>query len=58
MIHESPFPDAEIPDVPLTTFVFASAGERAGKAAFIDGPSGRDVTYGELLDQIQRRRGA
>ncbi|HEX6787059.1 MAG TPA: AMP-binding protein, partial [Acidimicrobiales bacterium] len=54
MSHRSPLPDVEIPDVPLTTYVLGSAGERADKAALIDGPSGRVMTYGEL-DLATRR---
>ena len=57
MIHHSAFPDVEIPAHPLTTFVFAQAAERADQPAFIDGPSGRVVTYGELVDSIQRLAG-
>jgi len=52
--HRSPLPDVDIPDVPLTTYVLGSAGERADKTALIDGPTGRVMTYGEL-DQATRR---
>ena len=54
MSHRSPLPDVEIPEVPLTTYVLGSAGERADKPALIDGPTGRVMTYGEL-DQATRR---
>jgi acyl-CoA synthetase (AMP-forming)/AMP-acid ligase II len=57
MIHESPFPDVEIPDIPLTAFVFESAAARSDKAAIIDGPSGRVVTYGQLVEQIRQLAG-
>ncbi|MBI2703881.1 MAG: 4-coumarate--CoA ligase family protein [Actinobacteria bacterium] len=57
MIHHSPLPDVEIPERPLTTFVFRDASSRAGKAALIDGPSGRVVTYGELDDAVRRLAG-
>ena len=57
MIHTSPFPDAYLPEVPLTTYVFENAAARADKAAFIDGPTGRIVTYGALLDSVQRLAG-
>ncbi len=46
-----------IPEVPLTTFVFANAAERADKVAFVEGASGRTVTYGDLLDSVQRFAG-
>ena len=58
MIHKSPLPDVTIPEVPLTTFVFANAAARADKVAFVEGASGRTVTYGELLDSdpaVRRR---
>jgi acyl-CoA synthetase (AMP-forming)/AMP-acid ligase II len=57
MIHRSPLPDVTIPDLPLTTFVFEHASERADKVAFVEGTSGRTVTYGELLDSVQRFAG-
>ena len=40
----SPFPDVEIPDVPLSDFVLARAGELGDKPALIDGSSGRTIT--------------
>ena len=49
----SPYPDVEIPDVPFTEFVLAHAGERPDKAALIDGPSGRTITYGKLVDGVR-----
>ena len=48
MIHASPLPDVEIPDVPLTDYVLARAEELGDKPALIDGPSGRTLTYGGL----------
>ena len=48
----SPFPDVEIPDMPFTDFVLESAGERGDKAALIDGPSGRTITYPQLVDSV------
>jgi len=49
----SPFPDVEIPDMPFTDFVLERAGERGGKAALIDGPSGRTITYPELVESVR-----
>jgi acyl-CoA synthetase (AMP-forming)/AMP-acid ligase II len=48
-IARSPYPDVTIPDVSLPAFVLADAQARAGKPALIDGPSGRTITYGELV---------
>ena len=49
----SPFPDVEIPDVSLTNFVLAGAGELGGKPAFIDAPSGRALSYGQLAKSVR-----
>ena len=48
----SPFPDIEIPDMPFTEFVLERAGERGNKAAIIDGPTGRTITYPELVESV------
>jgi 4-coumarate--CoA ligase len=56
-IHRSPFPDVEIPDVPITAYVFAGVETRADRIALVDGPSGRCVTYGTLVDAISRCAG-
>ena len=48
----SPFPDVEVPDVPFTDFILARAGERGDKPALIDGPSGRTITYAELVESV------
>ena len=53
MIFKGPYPDVEIPEVALTPFVLHRAKELAGKAALIDGPTGRAVTFGELADSIE-----
>jgi acyl-CoA synthetase (AMP-forming)/AMP-acid ligase II len=49
----SPFPDIDIPDMPFTDFVLARAGERGDKAAVIDGPSGRAITYSRLTESVR-----
>jgi acyl-CoA synthetase (AMP-forming)/AMP-acid ligase II len=48
-IIRSPYPDVTIPDVALPAFVFADAAKHAAKPALIDGPSGRAITYRELV---------
>jgi acyl-CoA synthetase (AMP-forming)/AMP-acid ligase II len=53
----SPHADVEIPDVPLTSFVFADAAARGDKPAIVDIPTGRTVTYGELEDGVRRAAG-
>ena len=49
----SPFPDVEIPDLSSTDFVLERGGERGDKAALIDGPSGRAITYAELIGSVR-----
>jgi acyl-CoA synthetase (AMP-forming)/AMP-acid ligase II len=56
-IIRSPYPDVAIPDLPLPAFVFADTASRASKAALVDGPSGRAITYGQLVDQARRVAG-
>jgi acyl-CoA synthetase (AMP-forming)/AMP-acid ligase II len=53
MVLRSPLSDVEIVDLPLHDFVLADAHARADKAALIDGPSGRTVTYGELARGVE-----
>jgi len=48
-IIRSPYPEVTIPDLSLPAFVFADAARWATKPALIDGPSGRAITYGELV---------
>ena len=57
MIHQSPLPEVEIPDLPLTDYVLARAEELGDKPALIDGPSGRTLTYGGLLQGIRALAG-
>lgn len=49
----SPFPDVEIPDVSLPDFVLAGAGELGDKPALIDGPSGRTISYAQLVESVR-----
>ncbi|MFN2517376.1 MAG: AMP-binding protein, partial [Pyrinomonadaceae bacterium] len=39
---------------PITSFVLKNAKERGDKAALIDGPTGRVVTYAGLVDSVAR----
>jgi len=54
IVHRSRIPDVEIPDVAITPYVFARALEHPDRLAFVDGPTGRCITYGALLDTIGR----
>jgi 4-coumarate--CoA ligase len=57
MSFASPLPSVTLPESPLTPYVLARAGELSGKAAFVDGSSGRVLTYGELDDSVRRQAG-
>ena len=57
MIHDSPLPDVEIPDLPLTEYVLAGGAGQPDKPALIDGASGRVMTYSELEDAIRSLAG-
>lgn len=54
MIFRSPYPDVAIPSIPLTRFVLEQALSRGDKPALIDGPSGRTITYAQLVAAIPR----
>ncbi len=48
MIHQSPLPALDIPDLPITAVTYRRVEELPDKAAIIDGPTGRTLTYREL----------
>jgi 4-coumarate--CoA ligase len=48
MIFRSPLPDVDVPSVLVPEIVLRHAPSQPDKAALIDGPTGRVVTYGEL----------
>ncbi|HEY7547477.1 MAG TPA: AMP-binding protein, partial [Blastocatellia bacterium] len=52
MIFRSPYPDVAIPDTPLTPFVLQNLEGLTDKPALIDGPTGRALTYGQLVKSI------
>ena len=49
MIYRSPFPDVDIPQVPLYDYVFEHADRWPDKPALIDGPTDRTITYAQLI---------
>jgi len=53
MIFQSPFAAVEIASLPLTNFLFDHAATYPDKAALIDGPSGRTLTFGQLTGAIR-----
>jgi acyl-CoA synthetase (AMP-forming)/AMP-acid ligase II len=52
-IIRSPYPEVPIPEVSLPALVLGDAAARATKPALIDGPSGRTITFGELVDRAR-----
>ena len=57
IIHRSPMPDVEIPDITITAHVLRKAGELADRPALIDGPSDRTYTFSQLSEMIHRFAG-
>jgi acyl-CoA synthetase (AMP-forming)/AMP-acid ligase II len=53
MIFRSPYADVDVPDVTLPAFVLEHAEERGDRAALLDGPTGRTLTYGDLSKQVR-----
>jgi acyl-CoA synthetase (AMP-forming)/AMP-acid ligase II len=53
MVHRSPYPDVQVPDVSLTEYVLGGAEERGDKPALIDGASGAVTTYAELAQSVR-----
>lgn len=56
-IYKSSQPDVDIPDVAITPFVLQHAERLADKPAFVDGLSGRTLTYGQLAGAIRSLAG-
>ena len=54
MIYRSPYPDVDIPNVTLQDYLFEHAAKYPDKAALIDGPSGRTLTYRQLVGAVRR----
>ena len=54
MIFRSPEPPVDIPEVPFTPFLLDRAEERGDKPAFIEGPTGRTLTYRGLAEAVRR----
>jgi acyl-CoA synthetase (AMP-forming)/AMP-acid ligase II len=57
MIIQSPYDDVELAAVPLHKFVLGGADPATGRsdrAALVDGPTGRVLTYAELAGSVRR----
>jgi acyl-CoA synthetase (AMP-forming)/AMP-acid ligase II len=53
MVHRSPYPDVQIPEVSLTEYVLGAAEARGDKPALIDGASGAVTTYAEFVQRVR-----
>lgn len=56
-IIQSNLPAVNIPEVSISDHVLQHAERLADKAAFIDGPSGRVLTYGDFAKQVRALAG-
>jgi acyl-CoA synthetase (AMP-forming)/AMP-acid ligase II len=54
MPFKSLYPDVKIPEISLSEYVLEDAQRRGDKPAFIDGASGRTITYGQLPGLVSR----
>lgn len=53
MIFKSPYPDVHIPNMPMTHYLIEQMQPFGDKPALIDGPSGRTITYNQLIGAIR-----
>jgi len=59
VVFRSPLPDVVIPDLSVYDFLFGSIGEEdLERTALIDGGSGAETTYRQLIRQIDGVAGA
>jgi 4-coumarate--CoA ligase len=56
-VYRSSFPDPVVPDVSITDHVLRHAERLGDKAAFVDGPTGRVVTYAAFAGQVRSLAG-
>ena len=54
MIYRSPFPDIDIPAIPLQEYVFTYSNRWHDKTALVDGLTGRKLTYAQLDNAIKK----
>ncbi|MGD9901954.1 MAG: AMP-binding protein [Vicinamibacterales bacterium] len=53
-MFRSPHPDIVIPSVALPDYVLGGAADLGDRPAFVDGPSGRSLTFAELVEGVRR----
>jgi len=57
IIHRSPMPDVEIPEVSVTDYVLRMVDTYPDRPALIDGPTGRTYTFSQFRDMVRRFAG-
>ncbi len=57
IIHRSPMPDVEIPEMSVTDYVLRMVDTYPDRPALIDGPSGRTYTFSQFRDMVRRFAG-
>ncbi len=57
MIFRSPYPDVDIPDVPVTSHALRHEGDFGDKTALIYAPTGETLTFAELASLIRKTAG-
>ncbi len=48
MIYRSPYPDVAIPEIAYSDYILADVDRWADQTAFIDGPSGRSLSFAQV----------
>jgi acyl-CoA synthetase (AMP-forming)/AMP-acid ligase II len=54
MIFKSPYPDIEIPNIPIASFILEHAPQFGARPALIDGKTGRTLTYDQTVAATDR----
>ena len=58
-MFSSPYPDVEIPNLSIYDYLFSElSDDERSSVAVVDGPSGTELSYGALVDQIDAIAGA
>jgi len=53
-IFRSPYPDVTIPEMPFSDYIFENLSQWAHEPAFIDGPSGRMLTFAQVAESARK----
>ncbi len=56
-VFTSPLPHVDLPDQPITPYVFEGVDEHSDRVALIDGPTGRSYTYAQIHGAIHKVAG-